>query len=83
MRPVANSGVGPFVQTSILENGATATNIIGAYNAAGTLIASYDVTFIDNGDTGTPPTVPEPTTMLLFGSGLVGLVAYRLRSKKA
>jgi hypothetical protein len=30
-----------------------------------------------------PSSVPEPCTLLLFGSGLVGLVAYRLRSKKA
>jgi hypothetical protein len=31
---------------------------------------------------GTPSTVPEPSTMLLFGSGLVGLVAFRKRFKK-
>jgi len=29
------------------------------------------------------PTVPEPSTLLLIGSGLVGIAAYRKRSKKA
>jgi hypothetical protein len=30
----------------------------------------------------TPAPVPEPTTIILFGAGLVGLVAARLRKKK-
>lgn len=32
---------------------------------------------------GGPTTTPEPSTMLLFGSGLVGLFGYRMRMKKA
>lgn len=38
---------------------------------------SHDVTWKD----GDPPPIPEPTTMLLFGAGLVGLAGY-LRRKK-
>jgi len=32
---------------------------------------------------GAPPAVPEPSTLMLIGSGLVGLTAFRKRFKKA
>ena len=55
------------------------STVIGYFDVSdGTL---YDVQFIDKGDATTA--VPEPCTMLLFGGGLVGLVAYRMRSNKA
>jgi Ice-binding-like/PEP-CTERM motif len=46
------------------------------FNAAGELVP-----VTANG--GPPPTIPEPGTFLLIGSGLAGLVAFRKRSKKA
>jgi hypothetical protein len=40
----------------------------------------------DPGPIVTPPTVvaaPEPASLLIFGSGIAGIVAYRRRKKKA
>jgi len=39
--------------------------------------------FGSSGFSGVPTAVPEPSTMLLLGAGLAGLVALRKRSKKA
>jgi type VI secretion system secreted protein VgrG len=39
--------------------------------------------FGSSGFSGIPTAVPEPSTMLLLGAGLAGLVALRKRSKKA
>jgi hypothetical protein len=41
---------------------------------------NYDYTFRTFYDDQQP--VPEPTTMLLFGTGLVSLAGFRLRRKK-
>jgi PEP-CTERM motif len=43
-------------------------------------ILKYDVQFIDNGDVST--SIPEPTTMLLLGLGLMGLAGVRRKFKK-
>ena len=37
---------------------------------------------VDNGSTPGPSRVPEPATMLLFGTGLAGLIGSRIRRKK-
>lgn len=45
----------------------------------------YDITFNEpiGGLSSGPSTVPEPCTMLLLGSGLIGLAAFRKKFKKA
>lgn len=50
----------------------------------------YDVTdktnaishFVIGGSPGTPPVIPEPSTVLLLGSGLIGLALYGRKRKK-
>jgi len=45
-------------------------------------IISHAVWAVRDGDVGTAP-VPDPSTILLLGSGLVGLIGYGMRKAQA
>jgi len=56
------------------------TSIWGSTNATGHHQYEMETNFNDS--VCVPASVPEPTTMLLFGTGLAGLAGSRIRRKK-
>lgn len=73
------------IQTSTLAqmtNAAYQTVLVGIHNVSVIQFDHFGANYaIDNVTYETTP-VPEPATMLLFGTGLVGLASSRLRKKK-
>jgi len=92
---LTNASTLQFVVDGILVNGAVSTPVHGVFTAqfttsfqtilagmaAGTspTITSFSATFVT---TTTPASVPEPTTMLLLGTGVVGIAAKVKKRKK-
>ena len=78
MTGVGNSG---FVFGLTATEAATAQGFFGSTNLIGLSASASDATggpetfFVAN--TGTPRVIPEPASLLLLGSGLAGLGAWR------
>jgi hypothetical protein len=84
--PVMRNGVNPYEYLVIdfnFTNGITLNDIIAALNS-NTMITGIHVQGFSNGGSEsfvtTPPApVPEPSTMILIGTGLIGLARLRKR----
>ncbi|KAF0216334.1 MAG: PEP motif anchor domain-containing [Geobacteraceae bacterium] len=84
-RALANTGAVTLDQNSLsgicVESLAGSNGLSGGLDVITTPGGGTEVVFLPFAPVGTP--IPEPSTMLLLGSGLAGLVAFGKRFKKA